>query len=113
MRISPKSFLILNSDIQDDEFSLNLDNIEIERVDQYKYLSYQITEDGNMFDQVKCRLINAQKIQALLLNKITVGKGLTPRNAALLIKSVFNQIFAYGLEIVPICTEHLGKDLME
>ena len=46
------------------------------------------------------------------MSKITVSKGITPKNAAFLIKATFNQLIAYGLEITPIINEYIGINII-
>ena len=49
MRLYPKSaYLIVNSNSADDSYSLILDGLSLERVDQFKYLDFEIRFDGSL-----------------------------------------------------------------
>ena len=57
MRLSAKSkYYVINSDQLDDEFDLQLDGIEIERVDGYKYLGFNMQDSADFSEHISSRL---------------------------------------------------------
>ena len=62
---------------------------------------------------LEARLNSAQKMQSWIINKVTAGKGVTPYNGAMLVKTIFNSVLSYGTEIIPFWDEYTSKNFLD
>ena len=63
MRISSKSgFLITNAEASENDYTLVFNNVQIQRVESYKYLGFEFCSDGNMLQHMDERIKKAQKL---------------------------------------------------